>query len=181
MSDPDQHVCEVQLVHEGMLTARKHCNAHAAYAKFRSALELLETFGLMTLPPLTDEEEIHVSAEAKAASEKLAQNYRFVQEFKCEYISFLEEYQQKLGIPPVVDTDGHTEKGFGGIAMEDDSASYPTSMAFAPDLQVEEITSQHHEITTLHQQNTSQQREITALHHKIERIRMQLEQFMKTA
>ena len=45
-SDPDQHICEVQLVHAGMLTARKHCNAHTMYSKFRSALELLETFGL---------------------------------------------------------------------------------------------------------------------------------------
>ena len=41
-------------------------------------MELLETFGLMALPPLTDEAEMNVSAEAKAASEKLAQNYRFV-------------------------------------------------------------------------------------------------------
>ena len=79
VSDPDQHVCEVQLVHEGMLTARKHCNAHAAYAKFRSALELLETFGLMTLPPLTDEAKMDVSTEAKVASEELTQHHKFVQ------------------------------------------------------------------------------------------------------
>ena len=39
-------------MHAGMLTARKHCNAHNAYAKFRSAMELLETFGLASLPPV---------------------------------------------------------------------------------------------------------------------------------
>ena len=47
VSDPDQHMCEVQLVHAEMCTARKHCNAHAEYTKFRSALELLDTFGVM--------------------------------------------------------------------------------------------------------------------------------------
>merc|ERR1719409_2027490 len=57
VSDPDQHVCEVQLVHEGMLTARKHCNAHAAYSKFRSALEMLEAFGLMD--PAAEEGDVY--------------------------------------------------------------------------------------------------------------------------
>ena len=40
-----------------MFTARKHCNAHTAYSKFRTALELLETFDLAT--DAGDEEEYH--------------------------------------------------------------------------------------------------------------------------
>ena len=200
VSDPDQHVCEVQLVHEGMLTARKHCNAHAAYAKFRSALELLETFGLMTLPPLTDEAKMDVSTEAKVASEELTQHHKFVQELECEYITFVKGYQQKLGILPLVDTDGHTEKSVDVMTLEDDdSASHATTTASTTELKVvemqqeitslhqqntsqqREITSQQREITSLHQQHTSQQREITSLHHEIEQIRLQLEQFMKTS
>ena len=172
VSDPDQHVCEVQLVHEGMLTARKHCNAHAAYAKFRSALELLETFGLMTLPPVTDETEVDVSTEAKVASEELTQHHKFVQELECEYITFVKGYQQKLGILPLVDTDGHTEKSVDVMTLEDDdSASHATTTASATELKVVEMQ----------QQNASQQREITSLHHEIEQIRLQLEQFMKTS
>ena len=179
VSDPDQHVCEVQLVHEGMLTARKHCNAHAAYAKFRSALELLETFGLMTLPPVTDETEVDVSTEAKVASEELTQHHKFVQELECEYITFVKGYQQKLGILPVIDTDGHTKKSFDVMTLEDDdSASHATTTASATELKVVEM---HQQITSLHQQNTSQQREITSLRHEIEQIRLQLEQFMKTS
>merc|ERR1719201_2750885 len=85
LSDPDQHVCEVQLVHEGMLTARKHCNAHTAYSKFRSALELLETFGLMQTPPHTDDDaqaEVGTSANKSLSphSSELVQQRKFVQE-----------------------------------------------------------------------------------------------------
>merc|ERR1711934_598945 len=91
VSDPDQHVCEVQLVHEEMLTARKHCNAHKAYAKFRSALELLQTFGLM---------DVDTSA-TQLVTEELVQQRKFVQKLGHEYDTFLRKYQQMLGILPV--------------------------------------------------------------------------------
>ena len=38
----NQHVCEVQLVHSQLYTIRKNMGAHATYAIFRAALELLE-------------------------------------------------------------------------------------------------------------------------------------------
>lgn len=82
-SDPGLHICEVQLVHKKMLTARKHCNAHSAYSKFRSALELLETFGLMNPGP-DDVEATH----------------EFVQELDREYAEFMTRYQQKIKVVP---------------------------------------------------------------------------------
>merc|ERR1712032_373520 len=93
VSDPDQHVCEVQLVHEGMLTARKHCNAHAAYSKFRSALELLETFGLMQTPPHAEKAMPDVDTSAtELVSEELVKQRKFVQELGSEYDAFLDRY-----------------------------------------------------------------------------------------
>merc|ERR1711959_114318 len=44
-SDPNQHVCELQLCHKDMMTVRKKMGAHREYAEFRSALELLEVTG----------------------------------------------------------------------------------------------------------------------------------------
>merc|ERR1711934_928325 len=44
-SDPNQHVCELQLCHKDMGTVRKQMGAHHEYAEFRSALELLEVTG----------------------------------------------------------------------------------------------------------------------------------------
>merc|ERR1711934_961053 len=44
-SDPNQHVCELQLCHKDMMTVRKQMGAHHEYAEFRSALELLEVTG----------------------------------------------------------------------------------------------------------------------------------------
>jgi len=40
--DVNRHVCEVQLVHSQLYTIRKNMGAHATYAIFRAALELLE-------------------------------------------------------------------------------------------------------------------------------------------
>ena len=68
-------------MHKKMLTARKHCNAHAAYSKFRSALELLETFGHMNPGP-DDEEATH----------------EFVQELNREYAEFLSRYQRIMKV-----------------------------------------------------------------------------------
>merc|ERR1711934_307733 len=44
-SDPNQHVCELQLCHKDMMNVRKKMGAHHEYAEFRSALELLEGTG----------------------------------------------------------------------------------------------------------------------------------------
>jgi hypothetical protein len=40
--DPNQHVCEVQLVHHDLLTARKGLPGHSIYNRARNASELLE-------------------------------------------------------------------------------------------------------------------------------------------
>jgi hypothetical protein len=45
VSDPTRHVCEVQVVHEMMLTARKGLPGHAIYGIVRSAMELIESCG----------------------------------------------------------------------------------------------------------------------------------------
>jgi hypothetical protein len=42
VSDPAQHICEVQLVHSDMMRVRKLMGAHKGYNRFRCALELLE-------------------------------------------------------------------------------------------------------------------------------------------
>ena len=89
-SDPDQHICEIQLVHVGMFTARKQCNAHSAYAKFRSALELLETFGLA--PGAA--EDMHKDKDTPDAEE----HREFVQELENDYTEFLARYRQTVGI-----------------------------------------------------------------------------------
>ena len=73
-------------MHTGMLTARKHCNAHTAYAKFRSALELLETFGLAP----------GVSEEALGAGD--THHREFVQTLEDEYEDFLTRYHRMVGI-----------------------------------------------------------------------------------
>lgn len=40
-SDPNQHICEIQLVHKMMLTARKGLPGHAVYNRVRNASELV--------------------------------------------------------------------------------------------------------------------------------------------
>ena len=105
-SDPDQHICEVQLVHAGMLTARKHCNAHNAYAKFRSALEMLETFGLGP-----------GAAEGKEALGSVGMDHReFVQMLEDDYEDFLVRYQQTVGTGPVTGTDANESMDVADIA-----------------------------------------------------------------
>ena len=46
-SDNNAHVCEIQFIHEGLLSVRKTCGGHIAYNKFRSALEMLEVHGAL--------------------------------------------------------------------------------------------------------------------------------------
>jgi hypothetical protein len=45
VGDPTRHVCEVQVVHEMMLTARKGLPGHAIYGIVRCAMELIESCG----------------------------------------------------------------------------------------------------------------------------------------
>jgi hypothetical protein len=45
VDDATRHVCEVQVVHEMMLTARKGLPGHAIYGIVRSAMELIESCG----------------------------------------------------------------------------------------------------------------------------------------
>ena len=118
-SDPDQHICEVQLVHEGMLTARKHCNAHNAYAKFRSALELLETFGLASVPArennalgdasLKLENTCGIasieSRRGNALGDVDMAHREFVQSIEDGYEDFLARYREAVGISAVSETD----------------------------------------------------------------------------
>ena len=91
-SDPDQHICELQLVHAGMLRARMQCNAHSAYSKFRSALELLETFELA--PGAAEETKTRWRKGTEAAE---AHN-EFVQAHKDDYKNFLARYAVAVGI-----------------------------------------------------------------------------------
>jgi len=44
--DPAQHVCELQIMHEKMMTIRADMGAHHDYAQFRGAAELLEFQGV---------------------------------------------------------------------------------------------------------------------------------------
>jgi len=43
--DPNQHICELQLVHTQLFTVRKKMGAHQSYGIFRAALELCEVVG----------------------------------------------------------------------------------------------------------------------------------------
>ena len=78
-------------MHKSMFTARKHCNAHTEYAKFRSALELLETFELATHSSVD-------AAEATRASGDLEDHLDFVHSQEKEYQDFLCRYQRAMGI-----------------------------------------------------------------------------------
>lgn len=44
-TDPNKHICELQLVHERMFRVRSKWNAHKSYREVRTALELLEATG----------------------------------------------------------------------------------------------------------------------------------------
>ena len=101
-SDPDQHICELQLVHAGMLRARMQCNAHSAYSKLRSALELLETF---ELAPGAAEE---TNTRWRKGTEAAKAHNEFVQAHEDEYKNFLSRYAVAVGItanPPTKKTE----------------------------------------------------------------------------
>ena len=95
-------------MHAGMLTARKHCNAHAAYAKFRSALELLEPFGLM-------------SGAANAVVD--AEHNEFVRSLEGEYRRFLTRYQQTVGTTLVLEGAHGNEKTYDNKLMKSPPAA----------------------------------------------------------
>ena len=48
VGDERRHVCEIQIVHEMMLTARKGLPGHAIYAIVRNANELVDSCGMLT-------------------------------------------------------------------------------------------------------------------------------------
>ena len=50
--DPNEHVCEVQIIHKRLMAARKDLNGHQAYANSRVAAEILER--LDSLEPVED-------------------------------------------------------------------------------------------------------------------------------
>jgi len=60
--DDNNHICEIQFVHEKLLMQRKGLGGHEAYNFFRSAMELLETHGKLETPQI-------VAARAKAAAD----------------------------------------------------------------------------------------------------------------
>ena len=105
-SDPDQHICELQLVHAGMLRARMQCNAHSAYSKFRSALELLETFELAPGAAKETKTQWRKGTEAPKAHNGCVQTHNefvqahneFVQAHEDEYKNFLARYAVAVGI-----------------------------------------------------------------------------------
>ena len=84
-----------------MLTARTHCNAHTEYAKFRSALELLETFELST-QSVDVAQATRASGGLKRGARKslgdLEDHLDFVHSQKKEYQDFLYRYQRAMGI-----------------------------------------------------------------------------------
>jgi len=43
--DPEKHVCELQVMHQQMMTMRADMGAHKDYAQIRGAIEILEVFG----------------------------------------------------------------------------------------------------------------------------------------
>ena len=47
VGDGAKHVCEVQLVHKSLLTARKGLPGHVIYGVVRNATEVLEFLGLL--------------------------------------------------------------------------------------------------------------------------------------
>ena len=175
-SDPDEHICELQLVHKSMFTARKHCNAHTEYAKFRTALELLETFGLMQTPPhTTDEAQTDGNTSAKElVSEELSEQRAFVEELGSEYDAFLKRYQHMLRITPTDDT-----LSLENSSSSDERASHDTVMGTVTDLEVEvrrlrnENDLQQQQINDLQQQITTQQNENTSQQNQISSQQME--------
>ena len=163
-----------------MFTARKHCNAHTGYAKFRTALELLETFGLMQTPThTTDEAQTDGNTSAKElVSEELSEQRAFVEELGSGYDAFLYRYQQMLRIPP---TDPALSLENYGSSEEGDC--HDTVTGTATDLEVEvrrlrnENLSQQKQITALQNQKGSQQQQITDQQRQIEQILLKFKDF----
>ena len=56
VADTNKHICEVQLVHNTMMTARKGLPGHAVYNRVRNASELLVLLGMVHEQPQSREE-----------------------------------------------------------------------------------------------------------------------------
>ena len=165
MSDPDQHVCEVQLVHAAMVTVRKHCNAHTAYAKFRSALELLETFGLApgAMGQTISQCEGLFTVEVTAHRE-------FVRQQEDDYKDFLLRYQRSMGFvsPPA---NGNSNDADAKITKWNEANSMHADMS-----SVKELRS---EVARLHEEHHRQVERSIIVQRQVEQLRLQLEKLSK--
>ena len=52
--DPNRHICELQLVHQRMLVARKNMPGHAIYSRLRNAIEIQEALNSFKVFGLSD-------------------------------------------------------------------------------------------------------------------------------
>ena len=157
----------MQLVHEGMLTARKHCNAHAAYSKFRSAREILETFGLMD-----------PAAEEGGA---YGQNQRsFVAEMNRDYEQGLIDYRRTTGLSPLLttaaasDTDLLTDNTIPiGLGVHDDEELKTHVRKLEMELQAQKKMNvrQSEDIVRLNEENARQSEDIVRLNEENARQR----------
>ena len=85
VGDGAKHVCEVQLVHKSLLTARKGLPGHVIYGVVRNATEVLEFLGLL------------IKSERKAGLWALVD------------AGWGREAVERLGLgPPIRTLDGHT-------------------------------------------------------------------------
>ena len=94
--DGAKHVCEVQLVHKSLLTARKGLPGHVIYGVVRNATEVLEFLGLLS------------------KSERAAGLWALM------HAGWSREAVERLGLPPPVLTlEGHKENVLSVCATPD--------------------------------------------------------------
>jgi len=66
--DPNQHVFEIQLMHDSLYTVRKEQGAHSLYNRARTAIEILETLRLGNLIPEVPPEEAAPTPPSRSIS-----------------------------------------------------------------------------------------------------------------
>ncbi len=88
-----QHVCEVQVVHEMMLTARKGLPGHEIYRVVRNATELIESCGL--------ENELRL-ARVKILRDRSATDRELLQQFEDGWILEDAEWVEEVGSKEVL-------------------------------------------------------------------------------
>lgn len=55
--DPDQVICELQLIHHTLMLARKGMNGHNDYVTYRSGMELQQAVGAAAWPHGTEQKQ----------------------------------------------------------------------------------------------------------------------------